>query len=282
MEILINTIALEPNRWTAKKIPHFSLKDLMQPIKDAGFEDVEVWQHHLTHTNIDDIRDIWKQADRMGLRFRVVGVYPVLHLDGEEALREERAQMDVIEKAVILGAPLMKIFAGTIRGAEITPQQRLLTAEHLKDWQIVAKENGLTICIELHGNTLFDPVEVGEAFLAEYPGLDIGICYQPYDFTDTAAAVALAERFRGKIMHVHLQGRRRTADGGMEFCLLEEAEIDYRQLLPVILEGNEAVSCGIEFVKGCTAPAEHFQVDLVLENAVRDAEFIRSIVGANG
>lgn len=277
-EVMLNTIALEPNRWTAEKIPRHPLGDLLQPALDAGFRALEVWQHHLVHETVDGVRKLWKRADGMGVRFPVVGAYPAFHLDGEEDDREWRSQMDILEKTVILGAPMIKLFLGKVKGSDADDALLARTADRLRRLERAAHDNGVSLAAEIHGGTLFEPVEVGERFLDHKDFDRIGVCYQPMDFHDHAAAVALADRFAGRITHVHLQGRKRT-DDGHAFCLLQEADIDYAEILPRIAANNPTATYGIEFVKDCTRPADAFSIPVVLEHARADADFVDRVLG---
>ncbi|MFW5857515.1 MAG: sugar phosphate isomerase/epimerase family protein [Planctomycetota bacterium] len=277
-EVLLNTIALEPNRWTAEKIPHYGLGDLLDPVRTAGFRTLEVWQHHLTRETVDAVRDLWKRADGMGLRFGVVGGYPEFHHEGAADDEAWQTQMDILEKTVVLGAPMLKIFLGRVSGTDADEALVARTARRLRRLEKEAADNGVDLSVELHGGTLFQPVETGEQFLAEHGFDRIGICYQPFDFADSQAAAALADRFAGRIRHVHLQGRKRT-DDGFAFCPLAEADIDYAALIPRIAAANPAATWGIEFVQDCTRPAKEFSLPAVLEHARRDADFVHETLG---
>ena len=41
--LLLNTLALDPNRWTPEKIAYYPLGALLVPIAEAGFGGVELW-----------------------------------------------------------------------------------------------------------------------------------------------------------------------------------------------------------------------------------------------
>ena len=80
IRILLNSIALEPNRWTTEKIPFYRLEELLEPIAQSGFRGIEVWQYHVSSLNEDAITDLTMQADDLGIDFPVLGIYPRLHL----------------------------------------------------------------------------------------------------------------------------------------------------------------------------------------------------------
>ncbi len=90
---------------------------------------------------------------------------------------------------------------------------------------------------------------------------------------------ALANRFAGRITHMHLQAPQPKERGGM-YDLLEDARLDYRTLLPHILRRNPGATMTLEFVKDCIQHGGPFDAARVLANARRDAEFVEGIVAA--
>ena len=45
MDLLFNTIMLEPNRWTPEHTLNWPLTDLLGPIDEAGFKKLELWAY---------------------------------------------------------------------------------------------------------------------------------------------------------------------------------------------------------------------------------------------
>jgi sugar phosphate isomerase/epimerase len=279
MRTILASIALEPSRWTGFKDPKMDLIDLLPLIRAAGFAKVEVWQWHITTRSLNAVRAIREKGDELGVSFPYIGVYPWFVLDGADGREQERMRADVLDKAEILGTKTFKIMLGAgLKGGDATPEQVRLTAERFGAWYREAKARGIGMCAELHGGTMFDPVEAGIAFMEQYPELDFTICYQPYDFTDTEKAMALADRFAGRITHIHLQAPQAPARGGM-YDLLEDSTLDYRRLLPHILQANPGATMTLEFVKDCIQHDRPFDVAPILANAGRDAEFVERVVG---
>lgn len=282
MRAILGTIALEPNRWTGKRNPRFSLQEIVPLAREYGFDKLEVWQWHASNPYLRDLREVRAAADGLGVTFPYIGVYPAFILQGADAREEERIQADILDKAEILGTSALKIMLGVgLKGSAATPDQVRLTADRFGRWFRAAKERGIAMAAELHGGTLFDPVEAGIAFMRQYPDLDFSICYQPYDFTDTPKAMALADLFAGRIGHIHLQAPAPKDKGG-PFALLEEGVLDFRKLLPHILRRNPRATMTLEFVKDCIPADGHFDVRHVLENARRDAGFVDRVLAEAG
>lgn len=282
MRAILATIAIEPKRWTPYHEPGTDLIQVLPQIRAVGFDKLEVWQWHVTTRCVATIRDLKKKGDELGMSFPYIGVYPVFVLDGLDGLEQERMQADVLDKAEILGAQALKIMLGwTVKGSAITPDQMRLTVERFGRWYREARSRGIRMCAELHGGTLFDPVETGVRFMQDHPELDFSICFQPYDFIDNEKAMALADRFAGRITHIHLQAPQSKERGGL-YDLLEDGTLDYRRLLPHILRRNPAATMTLEFIKDCIQNDRPFDIAPILANARRDGEFVEQVLRSAG
>jgi sugar phosphate isomerase/epimerase len=275
MSLILATIALEPNRWTRYHEPASDVIELLPLIREAGFDQLEVWQWHLTTRCLAAVRDLKARGDELGISFPYIAAYPSFIAEGLEAREQEGVQADVLDKAAVLGTRCLKIMLGAgARGGDLTSAQLELTAQRFGRWYREAKARGIAMCAELHGGTLFDPIEAGEAFMREHPELDFSICYQPIDFNDLGDSLELAQRFAGRITHIHLQAPQ--GDGG--YALLEEGQLDLRRLLPPILEENPNATMTLEFVKECIQPDRPFDPAPALANARRDAEYVEAVI----
>lgn len=281
MRAILGTIALEPNRWTAYHEPRTDLLEVLPQVRAAGFDKLEVWQWHVTLRCLSAIRALKGKGDELGVQFVYIGVYPSFTASGVEGREQMRIQADILDKAEILGTSRLKVMLGCgLRGGVASPEQIQLTAERLGGWYNEAKRRGIGMCMELHGGTMFDPIEAGEKFMRDFPALDFTICYQPADFADTEKSLALADRFAGRISHIHLQAPQFRADGVM-FDLLENGTLDYRRLLPHIVRHNPGATMTLEFVKDCIRSVSDFDLAAVLANARRDAEYVEGIMEGN-
>lgn len=275
MRAILGTIALEPNRWTPYREPRTDLITTLPAIHAAGFDKLEIWQWHIAYRGLAAVRDLKERGDELGVSFPYIGAYPSFVGTGADHREQLRLQADVLDKAEILGTRNLKVMLGCgIKGSSITAAQMQLTVERFGTWFREAKTRGIAMCVELHGNTMFDPVEAGMAFMQAHPELGFSICFQAYDFADTDKALALADQFAGRITHIHLQAPR---DG--LYDLLEHGALDYRRLLPHIVKLNPATTMTLEFIKDCIPAGPPFDLELVLANARRDAEFVERVLG---
>src|SRR5690606_30831338 len=88
-------------------------------IAGAGFEALEVWQYHLSRLSDEQVTRLGERAKALGIAFPVVGLYPALHLDGEERDREWEAMEAMIARSAALGARVIKMFAGRLGSDEV-------------------------------------------------------------------------------------------------------------------------------------------------------------------
>ena len=278
MPILLNTIALDPHRWTADKIPYFVLADLLPRIAEAGFRSLEVWQYHLSTLDAAGVDRLAEQAGALGIGFPVVGLYPALHHDGD-ALRDERARMrQVLDDAARLGARRIKIFAGLRASSALDASAYSRSIAFVRDLAAHAHWLGMDMTAETHANTLCDGVEATLRFLDDADSPHLSLCFQPYDFTDTDGTLAAYDALHDRVTHLHLQGRR---SGVMAH--LDEADIDYDRLFVRLGKHGFAGDIGIEFVKDCVVPEpEALDLDLVLANARHDRAYAERHAAAAG
>lgn len=274
-ELLLNTIALDPNRWTAEKQPYYRLADLLPVLSGSGFDALEVWQYHLSTLDVAGVQELERGAD-LGVRFPVVGLYPVL--DGAGLQRRRRHLWGLLDRASALGARVVKMFAGRLGSEEVDADGYRRSVAFARELAGAAAERGLTLTAETHPDTLCDDAEACLRFLQDVAAPNLGLCYQPFDFADTARAVADYERLRAHVTHIHLQGRV-----GEQMCLLEDADLDYRALFRTLgAHGFEGYLC-IEFVAGCVVErAADFDLALVLGSARRDRAFVRALAQEAG
>lgn len=278
MQILLNSIAVEPNRWTEEKVPHHKLEDLLPDISDAGFESVEIWQNHLATLDKNGVRQLAETAGELEMGFPIVGMYPSFHLEGEKRETELQFFEQMVEKMDILGSDIIKCMPGQIPSNDLTPELWERSVGFVQELLERTETSGVLFTFETHGGTVADDPDALDRFLEDVSSERLEICWQPYDFTSTGKAIKLFDRFADRIVHLHLQGRR---DGDMEF--LEKADINYQQVLGHIFNTDFDGYISIEFVRDCvTDSPEEFDLKQVLTNATRDREFIENIHGYRG
>ncbi len=272
MEPMLATIALEPRRWDQPRSPAMTLFYLLPHIARAGFTDVEAWQWHASTLSLDELQEVRDLADSLGVKISTLGVYPRFHAEGrDEALGEMSVMLD---RARVLGATRLKALFGGGKGGQMDAAAFERFDRQFARWHSACAEAGVQILAELHAGTIFDPPEVGLRWLDGHPEFDLGICYQPYDFADTEAALELAHMFAGRVRHVHLQAR----DEAGEFCALAQSPLDYATVLAALVARDEPPTMAIEFVRSSIQEGLCFDLDAALADARADAAWVRGVL----
>ncbi|GAB5535870.1 MAG: hypothetical protein Rubg2KO_21190 [Rubricoccaceae bacterium] len=272
--LLLNTIALDPNRWTPTKQPFTHLETVLNRVVDAGFRQLEVWQYHLSTLDPAAVDALVAEARRLGVTAPIVGVYPSLHLEGAAREKQWNELATTIERAQRLGTRAVKMFAGSLGSDEASAADVERSIAFTRELIGLAAEHRMTLTAEAHPDTLCDSPEATLAFLDVVGDGTLAVCFQPYDFASTRQTVADYRTLRQHVVHVHLQGRRND-----QMCLLEDADVDYSVFLNELATDGFEGALSIEFVKGCVVPhPANFDLELVLSNARRDADFVASVM----
>jgi sugar phosphate isomerase/epimerase len=271
--LLLNSIALDPNRWTPAKTAYYKFDQLLKPIAEADFHFVEIWGYHLLRENENTIIYFKEIADSLGLHFPIIGIYPILHLTGNKRQLELDKVKKIFNDANILGAKIVKIFVGNLSTEKITTTEYERSVGFMSEMTNLAKSFGLIIVGETHQKTLFDTIESCGKFIKDVGATNFKICFQPYNFYATEQALRDYKGLIDDVIHVHYQGRK---DKNLD--LLENSDIDYDTLTKTLIESGFGGHISIEFVKNCVVKKpEDFDLHLVLKNAQQDRNFITEI-----
>ena len=276
MQILLNTVMLEVNRWTADHQLTIPLIDLLPALKEAGFDALEIWQYHVSPMDRPEFDGLLARLTELGMETHILGVYPLLHQTGPEGKEAASQAARMVEYAARLRADIVKIFAGRVASADADEAcwERSLT--RLRDIAERAADHGMLLTVETHGTTLADTVESAARLLHEMSDVgNLAICYQPYNFQDTDAALSEFDAVAQHVKHVHLQNHDEKGN-----CRLTEGFLDYRRLLPHIKRSGFDGPLSLEFTTGIfPAEGETFQAQVVIDNAAKDRDFVIEVWG---
>lgn len=274
MQLLLNTVMLEVNRWTQDHQLTAPLIDLLPGIKRAGFNALEVWQYHLSRLDRTELDALIRTLGELEMRVDVVGIYPLLHQTGPEGDAAAALAERIMDYTALLGAKVAKVFAGRVPSAQADEACRARSIEGLRTLAEQAARHGMEMTAETHGNTLADTTESTLQLLDELSDISsFGICYQPYTFKDTRTALAEYDAVAHAVRHVHLQNR--NDDGN---CRLPDGWLDYRRLLTHIKQVGFIGPLSLEFTAGLFPPeGEPFDVQIILDNAEKDRVFVEEV-----
>ena len=121
MDLLFNTIMLEPNRWTPDHTLNWPLTDLLGPIDEAGFKKLELWGYHVDRIDDAEVANLVEGLAARSMCALGVGAYPSFHKEGAEDEDEiARVYYPETERLIesMSGAERVVVFDHTVRTAD--------------------------------------------------------------------------------------------------------------------------------------------------------------------
>lgn len=270
MRIVLNTIALEPNRWTPDKTPARPLTDLLPAIAGAGFKTVDLWGYHVNRLSDSELATVKHALFRMKLDVCRISSYMTAECTSEGADPSQ-----VIDRYLALagafGAKSLRIFFGMPKGyADFDEAWWKTTVDIVTELCDKAGKAGVSVAAETHGNTACDCLE-GCLEMRKRMNGRVGLVYQ-FMSRNNEENHAHVRALAGAMEAFHLQNRDPET---RTFTPLADGPIDYENLLATAKSAGFDGDLVIEFVEGCTA--DPFDLRAVLEAARRDAAWAREI-----
>ncbi len=274
MTLLFNTVMLEINRWTEHHTISIPLTDLLEQLKKAKFTELEIWQYHISSLSLEEVKELKNKMSSLNMSAPAVGAYVKLHLENKEAEEMDNLIDHLISSANILGASIFKILPGFIPSSKLNKKTWEQSLQKIKEIANKLKTNNIQLSLETHPNTMCDSKESTFRLLNDLSGVDnIGLCYQPYDEQSTEEAMQTFSEMLPHIIHIHLQNLP-NANAETTTFLETGNWMDYKKLLPHILESGYNKVFSLEFTEGIFPPeGEKFNPQIVIDNAVTDREF---------
>jgi|APSaa5957512622_1039677.scaffolds.fasta_scaffold26421_1 sugar phosphate isomerase/epimerase len=276
VDVLFNTIMLEPNRWTPDRRLSWPLIDLLEPVQIAGFSKLEIWQYHVSDLGNSEIDELRERLQTLGMQAVAVGAYPQFHHEGAEAQKYAAELNRTVEVSAALGASVFKIFPGRVASAAAEGSVREHTLTCFRQLATDVSQHGMVLTLETHGGTLCDTCDSTTRLLEELADVEnLAICFQPYAEHDTDATISYFDAIAHRVHHLHLQNRRGAERTSV--CLADGDWVDYRRLLHHVRDsGFEGISC-LEFTAGIVPPeGQVFALDEVIGNAITDRRFVEA------
>lgn len=256
MEIFFHTIALEPARWTPRKVS-LSLFALLPKIAEAGFRTVEIFEPHLREeSERPGIRNLLRDA---GLQPAILSSYLDLAALPENDVPAAFAALD--ETLRFFGFSKVRIFPGP----RIAPEDDAAVTVFTRRLESLAEQlSGFEILLETHDGSIADDPRRIVQIVKDLGAPHVGLLFQPTIF-DGKTEVAQFSLQKDFVRHVHLQNRKPDKS----FETLENGVTPWRSLLNDLPSG---VNASLEFVPAGICPEAEFDLEAVLAQAVREKE----------
>lgn len=271
MEILLNTIMLEPKRWQSPKVVTFSLIEVLPDIKRAGFDKLEIWGYHLWNLNPDQLSCLASEIQTRGMSVPSVGSYLTPQEDNkkENILTTAKKYFSICKK---LKSGKLRIFYGDRDFERSTNQYIQFIDEVFVEMFGMGQDNDIQVIPEMHKGTVIGSIEGLRRALTKWgESFDFGVVYQPFEFKTKPALEAL-NLVLGHIKSVHLQNRENT-----HFVGLAEGDVDYRKILRKLAISSYKGPFVLEFTKGIVPSSSgRFNYKDILNSATKDRIWLES------
>ena len=228
-------------------------------VRQAGLRGIE-WggDIHVPHGHLARAREVKAMTRQAGLSVAAYGSYYRAAKSEADGLRFER----VLETAVELGAPLIRVWAGPAASADSSDALRAEVAADLRRIAGLAAAARVGISLEFHGGTLTDTGDSACRLLSDVNHPNLRTYWQPPLGVETNQNLHDLRRLLPWLTHVHVYHWRSVTP--IEKRPLEEGADRWRQFLDLALTVPGDRYALLEFVEG-DAP----------ENFLRDAATLK-------
>lgn len=131
-------------------------QEIINLVAKAGLSGIE-WggDVHVPHGDIDRAREVYKMTADAGLKVAAYGSYYNVGCEEQEGISFGK----VLDTALELKAPTIRVWAGNRGSKEADAAWRAKVVDETCRISELAKDSGVTISFEYHGNTLTDTSE---------------------------------------------------------------------------------------------------------------------------
>jgi 3-dehydroshikimate dehydratase len=221
--------------------------DIVALVKQAGLETIE-WggDVHVPHGDVAQARAVRQMTADAGLRVAAYGSYYRVG-DGQPCPFES-----VLESAVALGAPLIRVWAGARGSAGADAAYRDLVVQDSRRIADLAAAAGVGVAYEYHGRTLTDTSESAGALLDAVAHANVRSYWQPRSPGTCERNLAELAAIMPWLMNVHVFHWRAkdAAPNEVERRPLSEGASDWGRYLARVAGDPQDHTAMLEFVAG--------------------------------
>jgi sugar phosphate isomerase/epimerase len=190
--------------------------EIVALVRRAGLHGIE-WggDIHVPPGDLGRAREARELTHEAGLAVAAYGSYYRAGRSEDDSLPFQR----VLDTALELGAPVIRVWAGTAGSAEMEDEARWRVAADLRRIAELAARAGVRVAVEFHGGTLTDSNESTHRLLLQADQPNLFTYWQPLlDMTDEACVEGLRQ-LAPRLAHLHVyqwrtvQDRRPLAEG---------------------------------------------------------------------
>lgn len=222
-----------------------TVPEIIHLVMKAGVKSIE-WggDVHVPHGKIAAAQDARKRTEDAGLRVAAYGSYYRVGRSEEEELSFEQ----VLESAVELKAPTIRVWAGAEGSAETNEKARAKIVRETRRIADLAAREKISISFEFHGNTLTDTNESTQKLLEEVDHENVLSLWQPRTHGDVEESLAGLEAVLPRLSNVHAFHWTQKK-GRLDRRPLQEGEKAWARYLEVLHRSGRDHQVLIEFVR---------------------------------
>ncbi|SDN22861.1 sugar phosphate isomerase/epimerase family protein [Allokutzneria albata] len=178
---------------------HLDVPRVVELVTEAGLSAVE-WggDVHVPSGDVETAELVRAQCASAGITVAGYGSY--YRAGASDPSEVERA----LRTAVALGAPRVRVWAGTWGSGQIAPAKREEVVSALRLCALAAADEGIEVALEFHRNTLTDTLESTKRLLAEIDMPNVTSYWQPRGAQDTEEAVDEVRALLPNLPTVHV------------------------------------------------------------------------------
>jgi sugar phosphate isomerase/epimerase len=226
---------------TAGKPGKMSLFDLTDMAARWGLDAIEPTSYYFLKTDDEYLVALKRKVFLAGLEISGTPTNNNFALPAGPELEKSKARIrEWVDHAVVLGSPVIRVFAGNARGAPSREESLRFIVEAFKDVSQYAGKHGVFLALENHGfmtETADDVLRIVDAVGSDWlsVNLDTGnFRDKPYEQIAKLAPRAVACQIKGK---VHDAGKEMEPDMQRIVGILREAK--YRGYVALEYEGRD-------------------------------------------
>lgn len=175
--------------------------EIVALVRKAGLGGIE-WggDVHVPHGDIGRAREVRAMTQEAGLRVAAYGSYYRAGWSESNGLPFKQ----VLDSAVELGAPTIRVWPGNKGSAEAGESERWTVIEDLRRISRMAAQVGVTISTEFHAATLTDTNESASQLLVEVDHPNLFTYWQPHNGEVTAECVTGLRAVLPRVSNIHV------------------------------------------------------------------------------
>lgn len=174
-----------------------SPETIIQAAKAAGLRAIE-WggDVHVPPDDVENAARVGRLTREAGLAVAAYGSYFRLGTNGDFAA--------VLAAAKALGAPTVRIWAGTADSDQVSPAERAALVSEARAVAKQAARENITVTLECHGGTLTDNWHSALEFVRTVDHPHFKMYWQPNQFRDHAYNCEAAEQLAADTVNLHV------------------------------------------------------------------------------